>query len=131
MNDKNLEFRVWTGTKMEYNIVVGKLGAFYALIDPKDSASLTSTSKYYPDSPIMQCTGIEDHNGKLIWEGDIVRDNSDIDDIGLGSVFFAAGTFMIDGGGSLYRYVKSLSPNKAESLYVVGNKFENKELLHN
>ena len=42
MKQEETKFRVWTGMKMDYDVVVGKLGAFYvAGLDPKDSASMS------------------------------------------------------------------------------------------
>jgi hypothetical protein len=56
----NVKFRVWTGSEMEYNVMVGKFGTFYVNpdnngLDRSDNASLSSYSTKYPDSlePLM------------------------------------------------------------------------------
>ncbi len=71
--NRPLEFRVWTGTKMEYNIVAGRDGVFYAKINPRDSACLEPTSRYELDTPVMQFTGFRDAFGGKIFEGDVVQ----------------------------------------------------------
>ena len=94
-------------------------------------------------STICQCTGLNDKNGKLIWEGDIIlfqRDNDDCPFTNkdtkkrLGKVFYKGfrTTFAIgmgkNGSGSinddLWKYVQN--GNRVE---VIGNIFDNPELL--
>ncbi len=64
---------------MEYNVTVGKFGAFYVNpgvkgdgLDELDSASMTRmTTKYSDQQPVMQFTGMHDNSGKEIYTGDL------------------------------------------------------------
>lgn len=69
------KFRVWTGSKMEHNVMAGYLGAFYVPgLDPKDAASMSPFNTSYSDlAPLMEFVGIKDKSGTEVYEGDWLR----------------------------------------------------------
>ena len=87
------------------------------------------THKVEP-STICQCTGLKDKNGKPIWENDVVSVTDEDDcsgqiDTGLGYILFLEGMWYIDGKvqNGLYDIDKSFQ------IEIIGNKFDNPELI--
>lgn len=87
------------------------------------------THKVEP-STICQCTGLQDKHGNMIWENDVVSviDEDDCSgqiDTGLGYILFLEGMWYIDGKvqNGLYDIDKSFQ------IEIIGNKFDNPELI--
>ena len=70
---------------------------------------------------IMQYTGLKDKNGMVIYEGDIVQTGWQGNEKRV--VVFESSTYCVDSGDG-YRYF-----NHPESYEVIGNVYENPELL--
>jgi len=130
--NREIKFRAWTGQQMTYDVISGRFGNFYVNpsnngIDEKDSACLTPFNTKYPDSvPIMQFTGMEDRNGKEIYEGDILRWTSSnpfsLGEIRTVSVYYVEAHFWTSGKSFGYYLGELLSLEKCE---VIGNVYEN------
>ena len=125
--NREIKFRVWDATEKEYNydIVAGNiLSSIHGSGDPLSEEEEEQFT-------LQQYTGCKDKNGTLIYEGDILANDLIIphDNDNIGVVYFAAGTFMIDGDGPFFDHVYGHSPDILDNHTVIGNKFENPELL--
>lgn len=85
------------------------------------------------DIVLVQYTGLKDKNGKEIYEGDIciglvVDSYADMSKVPF-SVEFQDGCFIENRNGSNLGYYKNVSYGIGNSLEVIGNIYDNKDLL--
>jgi len=131
-NDR-FKFRAWhtvTNTMLSYE-------------DVQESLSSLGWDDALTDLILMQTTGIHDANGVMIYEGDIILDREDRDndcDTGVWVVLWHEPqlTFMFDEAREnmldpslekLHPPLDRLSDSLSDTDIVIGNVFENKELL--
>lgn len=91
---------------------------------------ITDRMKLVDPETLCQFTGLCDKNGKRIWENDIVfvTDENDCSgqiSTGIGDVIFIEGMWYIDGRPQEGLY----DINKVFQIEVIGNAFDNQELL--
>jgi uncharacterized phage protein (TIGR01671 family) len=129
---RELKFRVWDNLKKEWL----KKKVYHSSISLNEGGIGEFVFKQHPEGYIIQqYTSMKDRNGVEVYEGDIVAEKiteemaANGDSAKVGVVYFAAGTFLIDGDGALYEHVFSVSPHILEDFIVIGNRFENPELL--
>ena len=130
MEDR-FKFRAWDGRQMIYfgdGVITpdsnGKIGIFFPMLS--DNFSLKKID-------IMQCTGLKDINGKLIYEGDTVEititdAGGEIIRIPKNTVEFHCGSWIVFEMGSCDFYFLG-GVDSPEQLEIIGNKFDNPELL--
>lgn len=121
---REIKFRVWTGTHMEYKVMAGHLGHFYvAGMNERDSACMSEFNTIYHDeTPLMQYTGLKDKNGREIYEGDIMFC---VDDAQYYKIVFLDGMFLLEVSKKDYSPIKEYVFDSQ----VVGNIHQNPELI--
>lgn len=89
--------------------------------------TIECTLQYPAEYILMQCTGLKDKNGELIYEGDIVKADNTSFQV----------TFEVLNGGFICRHLHGTicSSNKyfdsLQNSEIIGNIYENPELLEN
>ena len=132
MQDR-FKFRVWN---KEYS----KLYTWEDIIDKKGNCSLywcmLQAQNDEANNILMQCTGLKDKNGKLIYEGDIVKQDGDNFEIKycekcksyqcFGKISWVKEKFCYACEGD---YIWSEFIEELDTSEVIGNIYENPELL--
>jgi len=108
---REIKFRYWTSDKML-----------------NQEAIINSLNKYIArnDENLMQYTGLKDKNGVEIYEGDIVSFNSIGNEIRY--IKFENGGFYCISDNN--KYHRRWEVNPSTDLEVIGNIYENKELVN-
>jgi len=128
---KTIKFRAWNDSKKDWegNFSISRIGSFLRL----------GISQSTEGIHVMQYTGLNDKKGKEIYEGDILEYGEDYDNLfpeGRYVVGFENGEFTMEKSDDMDLCL-SLSlcisdqhnPGYAPDVYIIGNKFENSELL--
>lgn len=120
---RDIKFRAWfrknNGFMMYSGFSVNPNGIIFNIHNEKQ------------DAVLMQYTGLEDKNGVRIYEGDLIKaikyENILQDEIS--QVVFRSGAFQLQTIEFEYNAMLSLCNIKMRNIEVVGNIYENKELL--
>lgn len=99
-----------------------------------DLETLSSFMFHYGDNKhLMQHTGLKDKNGVEICEGDIVSYDHGVERISICEIEYreSESQFQCRYGASYFRLGSLVSRCVAKNIEVIGNIYENKELLEN
>lgn len=122
---RKIKFRAWDRFKQRWsNYKINDDTVYF--MDKNTGVWYGSYNKRYKDFNLMQYTGLKDKNNKEIYEGDILSDGNVKN---LYKVIFENGSFRTEYKGDFEEYSFDLIDVVAQGCEVVGNIYENPELL--
>ena len=130
---RQIKFRGWDkNTKKMYKIGQITLERGIWNYEPDNREYIGISIPYQPSFILMQYTGLKDKNGKEIYEGDIVFIKGDTKLLEIkGKVEYNDSwvQFVITNTGDIISETEPLGDYEEEDLEIIGNIYENKELL--
>ena len=122
---REIKFRAWDILKQRWSNYKINDGTVY-FMDKNTGVWYGSYNKRYKDFNLMQYTGLKDKNNKEIYEGDILFES-------FGEkyykVVFENGSFRAEAEGDFDEYSFDLIDVAAQGCEIVGNIYENPELI--
>ncbi|WP_339010272.1 YopX family protein [Fusobacterium animalis] len=122
---REIKFRCWDRFKQRWSNYKINDGTVY-FMDKNTGVWYGSYNKRYKDFNLMQCSGLNDKNDREIYEGDILLDGNNKKPY---KVIFKNGSFRAEFEGDFEEYSFDLIDVVAQGCEVVGNIYENPELM--
>ena len=122
---REIKFRCYDRFKQRWSNYKINDGTLY-FMDKNTGVWYGSYNKRYKDFNLMQCTGLKDKNNKEIYEGDILLDRNNKKPY---KVIFKNGSFRAEFEGDFEEYSFDLIDVVAQGCEIIGNIYENPELI--
>ena len=126
--DREIKVRAWDKNNQEMAKIISielKPDQTYQMLTVQYSDGEV-ISEYLDSFELLWCTGLTDKKGTEIYEGDVVEDDYIAISEDRSQVYFQNGAFWVNYGGA----VKLLADRDMRHIKVIGNKFEDPELLN-
>lgn len=115
---KSYKFRAWEKNLKEMIPV-------HDIDFEKKMINTTTAWRFFDEIELMQYAGIKDKNGNEIYESYLVNDN-----VGVGFVELLNGAFRVNYGNGRCKWFIDYLTNERRTIEVIGNIYENPELLN-